>query len=76
MKMLLTADRIRAVVADARTEKDIELLLRSHKVRYSYDTSTGFLAFRIPARSGTVLVYRTCSRSGRVRVSCRSAAPP
>ena len=67
MKMLLTVDRIRAMVAGARTEKDIEYSLRSHKVRYSYDTSAGFLAFRIPARSGTVLVYRTCSRSAPFR---------
>ena len=73
MKLLITADRIRAIVADARTEKDIELSLRSHKVRYSYDTSAGFLAFRIPARSGAVLVYRTCSRSAPFQV--RSAAP-
>lgn len=73
MKLLLTADRIRAIVSGARTEKDIELLLRSHKIRFSYDTSAGFLAFRIPARSGPVLVYRTCSRSAPVMV--RSAAP-
>lgn len=67
MKMLLTADRVRAIVADARTEKDVELSLRSHKVKFSYDTGAGFLAFRIPARSGTVLVYRTCSRSAPFR---------
>lgn len=67
MKMLLTSDRIRAIVADARTEKDVELSLRSHKVKFSYDTGAGFLAFRIPARSGTVLVYRTCSRSAPFR---------
>ena len=73
MKMLLTADRIRAVVADARTEKDIELSLRSHKIKFSYDTSAGFMAFRIPARSGSVLVYRTCSRSAPFAV--RAAAP-
>lgn len=73
MKMLLTADRIRAVVADARTEKDIELSLRSHKIKFSYDTGAGFLSFRIPARSGTVLVYRTCSRSAPFAV--RAAAP-
>lgn len=73
MKMLLTVDRIRAMVTGARTEKDIELLLRSHKVKFSYDTGAGFLAFRIPARSGTVLVYRTCSRSAPFTV--RAAAP-
>ena len=73
MKLLLTADRIRSVIADARTEKDIELSLRSHKIKFSYDTGAGFLAFRIPARSGTVLVYRTCSRSAPFVV--RAAAP-
>lgn len=67
MKMLLTVDRIRAIVADARTEKDIELSLRSHKIKFSYDTSAGCTAFRIPARSGAVLVYRTCSRSAPFR---------
>ena len=75
MKMLLTADRIRAVVADARTEKDIELSLRSHKIKFSYDTGAGFLAFRIPARSGTVLVYRTCSRSAPFTVRAAAPAP-
>ena len=73
MKLLLSADRIRAVVADARTEKDIELSLRSHKIKFSYDTSAGFMAFRIPVRSGAVLVYRTCSRSAPFAV--RSSAP-
>jgi len=73
MKLLLTADRIRSVIDDVMTEKDLELSLRRHKIRFSYDTSAGFLAFRIPVRSGTVLVYRTCSRSAPFQV--RSAAP-
>jgi len=72
MKMLLTADRIRSALDDARTEKDVELSLRAHKIKFSYDTSAGFLAFRIPARSGSVLVYRTASRSAPFQV--RSAA--
>lgn len=63
MKVLLTTDRIRAALEDARTEKDVELSLRAHKIRFSYDTCAGFLAFRIPTRSGSVLVYRTASRS-------------
>lgn len=75
MKLLLTADRVRAMVTGARTEKDIELLLRSHKVKFSYDTGAGFLAFRIPARSGTVLVYRTCSRSAPFTVRAAAPAP-
>lgn len=63
MKLLITADRIRSAIAGATTEKEVELSLRSHRIRYSYDTRTGFLAFRIPSRSGSVLVYRTASRS-------------
>lgn len=68
MKMLLTADRIRAALDDARTEKDVELSLRAHKIRYSYDTRTGILAFRIPVRSGSVLIVRTASRNRPFRL--------
>ena len=73
MKTLLTAARIRSALDGARTEKDVELSLRAHKIRFSYDTGAGFLAFRIPARSGVILVYRTASRSAPFVV--RSAAP-
>ena len=75
MKLLLTASRIRSAIVDARTEKDIENLLRAHKIRFTYDTSAGFLAFRIPARSGAVLVYRTCSRSAPFTVRAAAAVP-
>lgn len=77
MKMLLTADRIRSALDGARTEKDVELSLRAHKIRFSYDTSAGFTAFRIPARSGCILVYRTASRSApfMVRAAAPSVAP-
>ena len=73
MKMLLTADRVRSALDGARSEKDIVKSLRRHKIRFSYDTRSGFTAFRIPARSGSILVYRTCSRSAPFAV--RSAAP-
>ena len=72
MKLLVTADRIRSAISSARTEKDVEKSLRLHKIKFSYDTSAGFLAFRIPARSGSVLVYRTASRSAPFQI--RSAA--
>lgn len=75
MKMLLTVSRIRSAIVGARTEKDIENLLRAHKIRFSYDTSAGFLAIRIPARSGAVLVYRTCSRSAPFMVRSAAAVP-
>lgn len=73
MKILLTPGRIRSAIDGARTEKDVEISLRLHKIPFSYDTGAGFLAFRIPARSGPVLVYRTCSRS--VPFAVRAAAP-
>lgn len=73
MKMLVTAARIRSAIDGARTEKDVEKSLRLHRIKYSYDTTSGYMAFRIPARSGAVLVYRTASRSAPFIV--RSAAP-
>lgn len=73
MKMLLTAERIRSALDGSCTEKDVELSLRAHKIRFSYDTSAGFLAFRVPTRSGAVLIYRTASRSAPFMV--RAAAP-
>ena len=73
MKILVNAARIRSAIDGARTEKDVELLLRAHKIRFSYDTAAGFLSFRIPARSGAVMVYRTASRSAPFMV--RSACP-
>jgi len=75
MKLLLTAGRIRTMIANAATEKDIELTLRAHKVKYTYDTGAGFLAFRIPARSGAILVYRAASRSAPFKVSAAPANP-
>ena len=73
MKMLLTANKVRAIADAAATEKDLEILFRSHKIRFSWTTAPGFLAARVPVRSGSVLVYRTCSRSAPFRV--RSVAP-
>ena len=68
MRLLLTPDRVRSMIDGAKTEKDVELSLRRHKVRYHYDTSAGFLAIRIPCRTGSVLVYRTASRTVPFRV--------
>lgn len=76
MKLLVTAARIRSVIAGAMTEKDVELSLRSHRIRYSYDTRSGFLAFRIPSRSGSVIVYRTASRTAPFTVKTAAPADP
>ena len=71
MKLLLTADRLRSIAAAAGTEKELETLLRSHKIRFSWTTAPGYLAARVPCRSGSVLVYRTCSRSQPFQVRSR-----
>ena len=74
MKYLVNASRIRSLIADARTEKDIEQALRRHRIRYKYDTSAGYMSFRIPARSGPVLVFRTASRTAPFMVRSAPAA--
>lgn len=73
MKLLLTTARLRSVIDDVRTEKDLELSLRRHRIRFTWTTEPGYLAARVPLRSGPVLVYRTASRSAPFRI--RSAAP-
>ena len=76
MKILLNAARIRAMIDGAMTEKDIELALRAHGVRYSYDTSAGYLAIRVPVRSGIVRIYRTASRTASWQVRTATEAAP
>lgn len=75
MKLLLTADRIRSIASAAGTEKELENLLRSHKIRFDWTTAPGYLAARVPCRSGSVLIYRTCSRSAPFMVRSAAAAP-
>lgn len=66
---LVTISRIRCILADARTEQDAARTLRRHRVRYSFSTAGGVLHIRIPARSGTVTVTRTASRSAPLVIS-------
>lgn len=74
MKMLLTADRIRSAIAGAKTEQDISATLRRHRIRFSWTTTPGFLAARVPVRSGSVLIIRTASRSAPFSVRFDSGA--
>lgn len=62
MKILVSAGRVRSIISDATTEKEIENALRAHKIRFSYTTAPGFLAIRIPCRTGALLVTRTHGR--------------
>lgn len=73
MKLLLTAARLRSVIDGVRTEKDLEISLRLHRIRFTWTTEPGYLAARVPLRSGPVLVYRTASRSAPFQI--RSASP-
>ena len=43
MKLLLSVDRIRSIAAAAGTEKELESLLRKHKIRFSWTTAPGYL---------------------------------
>lgn len=74
MKQFITAARVRAILADAITDRDAATALRAHGVRYHYSTAGGLLHIRIPARSGIIRVYRTGSRTAPIAIT--SAAAP
>lgn len=57
-KILITAGRIRSILADAYTDADAVAALRRHRIRYSYSTEGGQLHIRIPSRSGVIAVYQ------------------
>lgn len=61
--ILLTSEKIRSIVNGAKTEQDLTILLRSHKIKYQFTTETGFLSIRIPYRKGCIRVYKVASRS-------------
>ena len=71
----LSVARIRSVISDCKTESDIALTLRSHKIRYHFSTDHGFLQIRIPYRKGYIRIYRTCSRSCPFLVSVVPSVP-
>ena len=71
--MLINTRRIRNIIADCKTEADIISALRSHKIKYTFATDTGFLNIRIPCRKGYIRIYRTCSRSAPFLIS---SVPP
>lgn len=73
--IMITAERIRSMIRNCHTEKDVATVLRSHKVRYSFSTDTGFLSIRIPSRKGYIRIYRTCSRSCPFQVSAVAPVP-
>lgn len=75
-RVLITAGRVRSILADARTERDAADALRRHRIRYRYSTAGGYLHIRIPARSGIVTVTRTASRTAPLAVSAGPVPVP
>ena len=75
MKQFITASRVRAMLADAMTERDAANILRAHGVKYWYCTEGGVLHIRIPARSGIIRVYKTAARSAPLAIMAAAPAP-
>ena len=73
--IIITQARIKSIVADCKTEADLEANLRYHKIRHGYTTEGGFLSVEIPCNTGKVRVYKTASRSNPFRVIPVSPAP-
>ena len=76
IRQLITVNRIRLILADAKTEKDAAEILRRHRIRYSFSTAGGVFHIRIPARSGPVTVTRTAARSAPLRVAAAATYYP
>lgn len=71
--IMLSPSRIRAIISDCHTEREISDVLRRHKIKYSFATDTGYMSIRIPCKKGFIRIYRTCSRSHPFLVS---SVPP
>ena len=66
--IILTVNRVKNILSGAKTEIEVVSRLRSHKIKYTYTTETGFLTIKIPCKKGNIRVYRACSRSAPIRV--------
>lgn len=73
--MFVSVSRLRSLIADCRTDPEVIAVLRYHKIRYSYTTETGSLSIKIPCQTGSVRIYRTCSRSAPFMVSAVTPSP-
>lgn len=60
--ILISSEKIRAILKNAKTEQETIFILRSHKIKYFLTTETGFFSIRIPCRKGCVRIYRTATR--------------
>ena len=67
--MIITANKIKAIVSECKTDADLAATLRYHRIKHRYTTETGFLSVVIPCSTGKVRVYRTASKSNPFRVA-------
>lgn len=72
--IIITPSRVKAIVAECKTDADLVANLRHHKIRFGYTTESGFLSVVIPCSTGKVRVYRTASKSNPFRVAPVSPA--
>lgn len=56
-RILITAARIRAAVADAVTDADVIDALRRRRIRYRLLTDGGRFHICVPTRTGAVRIY-------------------
>ena len=73
--IIITPSRIRAMLADCRTEADVAETLRYHKVRFRYATDTGYTSILVPCCSGSVRIYRTASKTSPIVMGTVAPVP-
>lgn len=71
--IMISAKKIRSLLARCRTETDVITALRSNKIRYSYTTETGNLSIRIPYRKGVIRIIR--ENPGRMIINNPAPVP-
>ena len=63
MRATIKAARVRAILYDARTDRDITDALRRHCIRYRYSTTGGVFHVVVPCIGGALRVFVTADRS-------------
>ena len=62
MLQIVTSRKIRAIVADCKTDSAVLQALRRHAIRFSIDAYTNYFNVKIPAKTGTIRIYNAGSR--------------
>ena len=59
MKPFISSARVRSILSEARTDKEVVEALRRHCIQYGYRPGPGGLNIQIPCRHGVVVVARS-----------------